>query len=177
MFSTLLPFVPKTTFKSKNNDNPQCLPFANEFSIRTFSIWVWWIRVSTHKKTLKNMISFKRCKLCKKLKFHYVFSCYIYALLLVFKNEKHCSMHLGFFVFPCLRIKRFFCFHFCNLLASNVGDHTILNGDLICNLYPCWSIFGLCDPLSLLYCNQVELVCVIIFLVLNIFGWLQNAQQ
>lgn len=99
-------------------------------SIRTLHIWVWWIRVSTHKITLKDMISFKRCKLGKKSKFHYVFSCYIYALSFVFKNEKLCSIHLGFFVFHAWELKGFFCFHFCNLLASNVGDHTILNGDL-----------------------------------------------
>jgi hypothetical protein len=37
---------------------------------------------------------------------------------------------LGFLCFHALEFKGILCFHSCNLLVFNVGDHIILNGNL-----------------------------------------------
>lgn len=83
--------------------------------------------------------------------FHVIFM--HFYLCLRMKNIVQCI--LDFLCFHAWELKGFFCFHFCNLLASNVGDQTILNGNLYLQPLSLLIYFGLCDPLPLLYCNQV----------------------
>jgi hypothetical protein len=131
MFGTLLAFVPKIVFKTNNNVNPQCLPFANEFSISTLNIWVWWIRVFTQKKNLwKTWYHLRDVNCVENQSFIMCFHVIFMHFHLCLRMKNFVQYILDFLCFHAWELEGFLCFHSCNLLVFNTSDHIILNGKL-----------------------------------------------
>lgn len=130
MFGTLLPFVPKTTFKTNNNDNPQCLPFANEFLLEHYTFGYDELEFLHTKKLWKTWYHLRDVNWAKNQSFIMCFHVIFMHFHLCLRMKNFVQYILDLLCFHAWELKGFFCFHFCNLLASNVGDHTILNGNL-----------------------------------------------